>query len=95
MQRFLVENEKGPDLEFEGEQLVNEAQPGLGTVEVWRTARGRYVAKRRRYAHRGRPYVYSVDVFDSLEPLAEWLGDSAEAKRICASLGHRKVRKID
>jgi hypothetical protein len=95
MQRFLVENEKGPDLEFEGEQVVNEAQAGLGAVEVWRTARGRYVAKRRQSAHRGRPYVYAVEVLDSLEALAKWLGDSAEAKRICASLGHRNIRKVD
>jgi hypothetical protein len=93
--RIVVANENGPDLEFEGEQLVDGAHGRLGMVEVWRTAGGRYVARRRQAAHRGRPYIHAVEIFDTLEALGEWLGASPDAKRLCEKLGHRRVTTID
>lgn len=95
MQRFTVANEHGPDLEFEGEQLVDHRSEALGMVDIWRTASGRYVARRRQYANRGKPYVYAVEILDTLDALGEWLGFSQDAKRICESLGQRKIARID
>ena len=95
MQRFTIEAEHGPDLEFEGEQLVHQQSELLGMVEVWRTAGGRYVVRRRRHAHRGRPYFCGVETFDRLDALGAWLGSSQEAKRILQTLGQRSVARID
>lgn len=95
MERILVKNERGPDLEFDGERVAERAGGSIGAVTVWRTAGGRYVARRYQPAHRGRPYINAVEIFETVEVLGEWLGSSEDAKTICEALGHCRVSWID
>jgi len=85
--RWIVENEGGPDLEFEGEPLVDETHGDIGRVRIFRSRRGRYIARQERSALRGTPHVNRSGVFDDLDALARWLGHSAGAKSVLERIG--------
>ena len=95
MERIVVKNERGADLEFEGEQVAQRSGAELGAVTVWRTVSGRYVARRYRSAFRGRSCVNAVEIFETVEALGEWLGYCDDAKSLCEALGHRRLSRID
>ena len=94
MRRFVVENEHGPDLEFEGEILVRQTHHDVGSVTIHRTAGGKYIVKQKLSSRPGVVVRNEVRVFDSAVEAADWLGNSRGGKAIRAALGLPTTRPL-
>lgn len=92
---YVVHDPEGPDIEFEGEFLVERSAADIGRVKVYRTTSGRLVAEHQRNAFRGRQGIHRIGVFERSEELSAWLGHSAGAKAVLQAIGHSSRRRID
>lgn len=95
VQRHVVENPNGPDLEFFGECLLKEDHECTGAVAVYRTRGGTLVASQLRRGHEPDGTIERVSTIGSIDELASWLGHSRGAKAILAKLGHPVRRWLD
>jgi hypothetical protein len=92
--RYVVHDDQGPDLEFEGELLVDADHRDVGFVKVFRTSSGKYVLTQN---HSSRPGVLirkRTVVLESLEEVGEELGWTRGAKAIREQLGLSTRRQI-
>lgn len=92
--RYVVHDAAGPDLEFEGELVVEEQARDIGNLQVYRTVSGRFVARQRVESITGKA-TDRTGVFGSLQELSEWLGYSAGAKAVLEKLGHQTRLMVD
>lgn len=87
MERHVVEDDQGLDLEFEGELLVDEHHHDIGFVKVFRTATGNYVMTQILSSRPGRVIKKITRIFESPEEVGEELGFTRGAKVIRERLG--------
>lgn len=87
MRRFVVENDHGPDLEFEGEILVRQTHHDVGSVTIHRTASGKYIVKQKLSSRPGVVVRNEVRIFESAAEAADWIGNSRGGKAIREALG--------
>lgn len=95
VERHVIANPDGPDLEFDGECLLEETHSCTGAVSVYRTKGGTIVAAQLRDATGADSSLARVSALGSIDELATWLGYSQGAKSILAKLGHPARRWID
>ena len=95
IKRHLIENPNGPDLEFDGTCLLEEANDCTGVVSVYRTKGGAIVASQFRDANGSDHPVARVSTLRSLDELANWLGYSRGAKSILEKLGRPARQWVD
>lgn len=94
MGRFVVEGDRGLDLEFEGELVVDENHHDVGFVKVIRTSSGSYVLTRDRSPRPGRVTIKRTMVLGSAEEVGKVLGFSRGAKSVGARLGLETSRRV-
>jgi hypothetical protein len=90
----VVFNPNGPDIEFEGELLIDETHATSGRITVYRTGAGHYVVEQVRHALRGNPALHRVEVVERPEDLPKILGDTPGGKNVLAKLGQRYRYRI-
>ena len=88
MRRHLIGNPRGPDWEFEGEEIIHQVGNDIGGVTVYRTSGGTYVVRQVRSATGGREPLNRLAKFEDLQELAEWIGHSPDAKLLLRELGY-------
>jgi hypothetical protein len=93
-EHFVVQDPDGPDLEFEGELLVDEHLHDVGFVKVYRTEGGSYVLTQNLSKRPGQVVLRRTRVLASAEELVELLGHSTGAKAVAAKLGVATRRRI-
>ena len=97
MKRWTIHNPEGLDFEFEG-KLLGEAWNGaLGTLQVYETSSGRFVATqfettggKSRTARKAR-----AAVFEDKADILPWLGYSPTAKALAAQIGLTTTQSVD
>lgn len=94
-EHFLVEDNNGPDLEFDGELLLDEQFHDIGVIQVYRTSAGTLVAKRRLSSQPGLILKDEVRIFKDTEKLGAWLGYTPGAKAVRKRLGLSTSRHLD
>lgn len=94
-EQFVVEDDKGPDLEFEGELLMDEQFHDIGIIQIYRTAAGMLVAKRRLSSRPGVIVKNEVKTFEDAGQLADWLGYTPGAKAVRKRLELATTRHVD
>lgn len=87
MERHVVEDEGGLDLEFDGELLVDEHHHDTGFVKVFRTATGSYVLRQNLSSSPGAVVSRRTLILPSLDEVGAELGFSRGAKQIREQLG--------
>lgn len=94
MDHHVVADDRGPDLEFEGELLVDEHHHDVGFVKVFRTASGKYVMTQNLSSRPGMVIKKMTRLLDSLEEVGDELGFAAGAKVIRERLGLEVRRPV-
>jgi hypothetical protein len=94
LRQFVVEDEHGPDLKFEGVLLFEGHHHDIGSVTVHRTAGGKYVVKQNVSSRPGVDRRYHVRTFDDPAEAADWLGHSRGAKEVRKALGLPTTKRI-
>lgn len=95
MEKHVIHNPDGPDMEFEGSVIIRERSADLGMLRIYKTRAGSYVAEQRRNALRGREMINRAAAFRTLGELAAWMGNSRDAKAIMERIGHPVRRQIE
>lgn len=93
--RQVIATSDGPDLEFDGECLLNETHPCVGEVTIYRTRAGAIVASQSLTDGEAGHRRIRATTLRSVPDLAMWLGHSAGVKQMLARLGHPSRCWID
>lgn len=91
----VVSNPNGPDLEFDGELILDETHTGAGRIRVFRTVGDQYVVEQIRHALAYQRPLYRVEAVESKEELPTVLGDTEGGRSVLTTLGQPYRKKID
>lgn len=94
MQQHVVSDDDGPDLEFEGENLVDEHHHDIGFIKVFRTRAGEYVLTQSHSLRPGVRITKRTLVVSSAEEIGDLLGFTQGAKAVKKKLGPSVRRRI-
>lgn len=94
-ERFRIHNPAGPDFVFEGEKLAEASSSELGTVRIYRTRGGKWVASQAHEVMRANPNLFRAAVLKTDEDLVEWLGPTKSGKALAEAVGLKVTVWID
>lgn len=92
-ERFVIFDPNGPDIEFEGQRVIDRHYRGKGRWTLYRTEKGKFVFEHRQNASRLGPFRHRVAVFETFDELADELASSWEGKDLLEQMGrpHRRI----
>ncbi|WMT90969.1 hypothetical protein [Pelagibacterium sp. H642] len=92
---FVIYNPGGPDLEFEGECLLDRYYQGMGRLRVYETSGGKFILQQERNASRNSTALHRVEVYETFNDLAGELSKSWAGKDILERFGQPFRISID
>jgi hypothetical protein len=95
LKHWIIHNPEGLDFEFEG-RLLGEAWNGaIGTLQVYETSSGRFVATQFETTGGTTSRKARAAVFDDKADILPWLGYSATAKSLASQIGLTTSQTVD
>lgn len=92
---MVVYNPNGPDFEFEGVKLGEINHGEVGTLQVFQTKSGKYIASQSHEVMRPNKDWIRADILDTPEDLLKWLGSSKSAKALAREIGLSTTQVIE
>lgn len=92
---ITVHNPRGKDFSFIGVKLGEISHGHIGTIEVFKTKAGKWIASQRSNGIRPRPQLHRAAVLDTEDDLIQWLGSSEPAKRLATQMGLSVTQEIE
>lgn len=84
---YVIYDPNGPDLEFNGERLIDRYYQGMGRLQIYKTKSGKYVFVQKRSASRQSSYIHRVAVMSDFDELSGELQKSWAGKDILEEFG--------
>lgn len=92
---FILFDPNGPDLEFNGERIIDQRYAAKGHWRIYKTVAGKYVLEHKQAASRLGKAAHQVIVFEGFKELSDELSKSWEGKDILERLGQPNRRFIE
>lgn len=91
----VVINPDGPDLEFDGELILDETHFGAGRIKVFHTVGGQYIVEQVRHAPAYQHPLCRIEAVERKDDLQTVLEGTEGGRRVLATLGqpNRKIVK--